>query len=1289
MKTPFLILGISLLVASITPLQALPADFSPPSAVFGDCDRDGTLIVTDDLRQADFGGGLMLPVRWIYSSANKGRSPYGWDGFSLTVLESRAVKQNNTLYQVTLPCGKTLYFNKTSGPDQPLDPVLPGGSIPVPAPAPPAGGRPVEGPKKPTYWLSNDGQWKGVEISDGAFIITRWDSWSVIFQKGKIAQMNTDDGRSLRWEYDQAGSGIATRVYDMANGNTVIQLGVSSDGAEMMGSSVPRGAHSITVNGDTYLFGYSEGTLESVNFPDGRSKRWHFEPQGGKAKRLTLTQETGWWKSWVIDTTTRYLTSDDIWNYTNHPVSSSTIHIAHDPKPDNPVDPSNPVDISPSIETVVVYNRPAMQRTRIATGESEKIEYKDSNSIEKKTDVFGNITTTYNYQSVGKLYGLVYKIELERAGETTPTVLWRGAYDASTGYLVSSYDSDNNETTYAYEAFSGASEFQPPKRVITIRPLSRYEVLQRDIKGNIISLSNSAWVKRNFEWDNRHRLETIKNADGEILAQFIYGEENQLLVQKDALGNATAYEYILHLGEPQLTKITTPQGRVTTLSLDGMGRVGLLTMPSGSTWHYSYLDNWGVVETVTGPTGAQNSYAYDARLNQIQATDPLNNTTSTSYDDLNLPAQITDALGAVVSLQNNAQGNLTQLTDTRNKVYNLLWQDDSQRSQFQWPDAAAEHATYDISGRLSSWSARGGEATATLTRNELGEITSRNWSYGSQSGVSSFGRNGFGQLESSTSTTTGEHPFTVGQTYGYDGEGRLCTISQSVNATTRSAALDYDDNGTVTSIQYPAGFTATYDYNDDGQVTAIRKDNTTLATYSYDTAGRLSQRTLASGVTTSYSYDTVGQVTGITVAKGGTNLWAERYGYDPSGQRISTFKGTTGSTEDVYSYDAISQLTGSIQASTNGTITSSWNYDSAGNRSSLTSTNVSTNGTNALVTSYSVNAINQYSAVGNTSLSYNSRGDLAGIGNWSYSYDAFGNLSKATQGSNVSVLYARDGLGHRALKASSATTDILFNLGSAVLEDFNSSGNAATSYIYEPGIDQPLAEVMADGSVRYLHQDVLGSVVMVSDSSGAPYQSYSYDAWGEVSARDGAGNVLAASAIASPFLFTGREYDSSTGLYDYRARTYSPELGRFLQMDPIKFDGGDPNIFRYCGNNPLNWIDPSGLDGIDQALNPETAKLAVDVAKVLADPTGTGVDAAAEQAANKALQDRCTESVGKLANKFGKSNKEIKEAIHAVKADAKLRGDNVRVDPSTGNVYPVNSGGKLGDLAGNIHDHLK
>jgi RHS repeat-associated protein len=237
---------------------------------------------------------------------------------------------------------------------------------------------------------------------------------------------------------------------------------------------------------------------------------------------------------------------------------------------------------------------------------------------------------------------------------------------------------------------------------------------------------------------------------------------------------------------------------------------------------------------------------------------------------------------------------------------------------------------------------------------------------------------------------------------------------------------------------------------------------------------------------------------------------------------------------------------------------------------------LSTNGTNTLGISYSVNEINQYTSVGEASPSYNSRGDLSGINGWAFTYDAFGNLSSAQSGTNAAYHYARDPQGRRAIRQSGSNTILLLNAGDTMLEAYNASNSSATSYIYEPGIDRPLAQVLSNGVVRYVHQDVLGSVVMLSDSNGAPYQSYSYDAWGKVTARDASGGIIASSAISAPWLFTGRRFDKESGLYHYRARTYSAELGRFLQMDPIKFDAGDPNIYRYVGNDPLNWTDPSG-----------------------------------------------------------------------------------------------------------------
>lgn len=90
-------------------------------------------------------------------------------------------------------------------------------------------------------------------------------------------------------------------------------------------------------------------------------------------------------------------------------------------------------------------------------------------------------------------------------------------------------------------------------------------------------------------------------------------------------------------------------------------------------------------------------------------------------------------------------------------------------------------------------------------------------------------------------------------------------------------------------------------------------------------------------------------------------------------------------------------------------------------------------------------------------------------------------------------------------------------------------------------------------------------------------ESYSYDAFGKTTIRDADGEILTKSQYGNRFMFTGREYDTETGLYYYRARYYNPEIGRFLQPDPIGYAGGF-NLYAYVDNNPINAIDPWGLD---------------------------------------------------------------------------------------------------------------
>jgi RHS repeat-associated protein len=129
------------------------------------------------------------------------------------------------------------------------------------------------------------------------------------------------------------------------------------------------------------------------------------------------------------------------------------------------------------------------------------------------------------------------------------------------------------------------------------------------------------------------------------------------------------------------------------------------------------------------------------------------------------------------------------------------------------------------------------------------------------------------------------------------------------------------------------------------------------------------------------------------------------------------------------------------------------------------------------------------------------------------------------------------------------------------------TNTSQTVYIHGPNIDEPLA-IERDGNYAYYHADGLGSVVSITDPSRNVLQTYTYDAFG---------SITPSTSFRNSFTYTGREYDEETGLYFYRARYYDPRLGRFLNVDPIGFEGGDTNLYAYVWNNPVNWIDPWGL----------------------------------------------------------------------------------------------------------------
>ena len=170
------------------------------------------------------------------------------------------------------------------------------------------------------------------------------------------------------------------------------------------------------------------------------------------------------------------------------------------------------------------------------------------------------------------------------------------------------------------------------------------------------------------------------------------------------------------------------------------------------------------------------------------------------------------------------------------------------------------------------------------------------------------------------------------------------------------------------------------------------------------------------------------------------------------------------------------------------------------------------------------------------------------------------------------IEYAYDAAGRRIEKKVDGATQVKYVYdGDHIIAEYNNAGTLLRKYVHGAGIDQPICMIEASGAyagTHYYHYDALGSCVAMTNSAGNVVQLYEYSVYGQVAASD--------ADHPNRFMFTGREFDKDTGLYYYRARYYHPEIGRFLQTDPIGYGDG-MNWYAYCGNNSTNCIDPSGL----------------------------------------------------------------------------------------------------------------
>lgn len=673
-------------------------------------------------------------------------------------------------------------------------------------------------------------------------------------------------------------------------------------------------------------------------------------------------------------------------------------------------------------------------------------------------------------------------------------------------------------------------------------------------------------------------LETVERPDIGMSTPTItmtYNGRGQVLTRTDETGIVTKFEY----------DTTTEVLEQVTVD-EGMGQLNLLTVLG--------YNSWGDVDSVTDPRGNETEYTFDAkrRLTQVEnaapfsyitnltydkndnrltverqtgdvghpwqvftatynlanqvATlkDPLNNTTTRQYDDLRRLWKVTDPESRVTEYQydernllkkvidpatNDSQvftytdnGLKASVADAKENVTSYLYDGFDRLDKTVYPDGTFEqNASFDANSNITSILTRTGD-TIGFQFDVLNRMTQK-----SPDGmpVVTFVYDLAGRLTSvSTPVVTG-NPASGEWEYGYDTAGRLLSEEAPDGKT---VSYQQDENGNVERIDYADGYYVVREYDELNRLTGIKLNgsSTPAVEFDYDDLSRRTQMTFDNGVQTDYDYEWNGDMSSIEHAFNSSDL-DFAYGFNDAHQLIS-------------------QTISDNQHSWHPTVDQLLEYQS--------------------------NELNQYvygsGSCGRLYKGYNANGCLIDDGVWKFGYDAENHLISAEDGT-TSVDYLYDPTHRQIRKNVDGTKTRYVYSGWQRLADYDGTADTLQNrYVYGDDLDEPLITVAAGGALAYMHADRLGSIMALTDNTGAVTNRYAYSPWGE-------SNTMAGTT----FGFTGQRYDQETGLYYYKNRYYSPVLGRFLQPDPIGYDS-NLNLYQYVNSDPLDLADPLGLQKV-------------------------------------------------------------------------------------------------------------
>jgi RHS repeat-associated protein len=834
-------------------------------------------------------------------------------------------------------------------------------------------------------------------------------------------------------------------------------------------------------------------------------------------------------------------------------------------------------------------------------GSSIQLTHDAYGQMTSNTDALGGVTT-YTYDQYGNMVsstnalGNTSSFQYNAYGEKTTTTSPMGAS------MQVFYDKLGQVTSY-------------------LNPLGNRTSLTRDNRGNITDIVNAMQQRMSVSYDALNRPDTLMDAkqgirtlvynahDKPILAEdplhhivrMQYNDRDQIIIAVDALGDSTHYEYDA-IGN--LIMVTLPNGRhmvytydansrpvqfsdqygmIQKTIYDAMGRTIATINANGDTTHMTY-DALGRLTQSTDPLGHTEQYSYDLAGNMLTHTDANGNTTTYSYDAIGNLLSETDAMNNVTTYTYNADGELTSVTDANGNATNYQYDAANQLTLITFANGKTQQFWYDAAGNVIRHKDETGNQTV-MTYDAIGNLISRTYPDGSSD---QYTYNLNGNLLTADNAN-------ANLTFTYDANGQVLSETMSTTFNSQLSIINYEYNQRNGHIQitYHSGRIIEEHYDLRGRISTILNSQSsilnspdTIASFTYTPTNYVATRTYGNGDHTTFSYDAANRLTKITSLNSQFSILNYNYTYDPAGNILSRIDSLRPNRSEIYGYDALHRLTSFKRGQVNnsGIIPNplkqvQYTLDALGNRISVTS--------NGTTTSYSHNNMNTYTNVGGQTILYDNNGNMLGDGNHTYQYNYRNRMVSVDNSSTATYQY--DALDRRIRKTTATDTIQYYYRGVQCIEELHTNipsreeassnipsggGQGWVSYIYGTFIDDILSMHHNDQDYFY-HNNHLGSVMTITDISGAIVETYDYDPYSAPTIYDTSNSETSTSIVGNTILFTGREYDFESSHYFYRARMLHPTFGFFMQHDPLLYVN-DYNLYSYVRNKPITRTDPLG-----------------------------------------------------------------------------------------------------------------